>query len=72
MHNDHDHGEIHLPPPSIRPITMALGATLLAAGIVTSVWVVLLGLAIFIFGLGGWMWDDIQHDKAELAKKEQH
>ncbi len=63
MNQDHDHGEIHLPPPSIRPIIMAFGITILAAGIVTSIWMVLIGLLILVFGLGGWIWDDIQQDR---------
>jgi len=72
VHHEHEHDEIHMPPPSIRPITMALGTAIFAAGIVISLWVVLVGLVIFLIGLGGWIWDDIQHDKAALQNQEQH
>jgi hypothetical protein len=67
MHDHHEHGahgEVHLPPPSSRPIVMAFGITLFAAGLVTSIWLVVAGLLIFLFGLGGWIYDDIVQDKA--------
>lgn len=70
MSHDHDHSEIHLPPPSLRPITMAFGITLLAAGIVTSIWLFLVGLLIFVFGLAGWIWDDIQQDRSGIANNQ--
>jgi cytochrome c oxidase subunit 1 len=48
----HGHG-IHLPPPSIFPILMAAGITLMAAGFIGTftIWLTAAGLALFIFCL---------------------
>lgn len=67
----HDHGDghdelPHLPPPSIRPLIMAIGLMVIAFGIVyiahTIVGLILFlgGLLIFGIGLGGWIYDDIK------------
>ncbi|NJK79891.1 MAG: cytochrome c oxidase subunit 4 [Chloroflexaceae bacterium] len=49
----------HLPDPSIWPIIIALGISVLLTGIVINLLVILIGLAIFAFGLGGWIYQDI-------------
>ncbi|CCF86188.1 Cytochrome c oxidase, subunit I (fragment, part 2) [Nitrolancea hollandica Lb] len=48
----HGHG-IHLPPPSIYPILMAAGITLMAAGFIGTftIWLTAAGLALFVFCL---------------------
>jgi cytochrome c oxidase subunit 1 len=51
-HGGHGHG-IHLPPPSIYPILMAAGITLMGAGLIGTftIWLTAVGLALFIFSL---------------------
>jgi hypothetical protein len=46
--------EIEVPAPTAWPLTMALGATLLGAGLVTAGLVSLLGLVLFVAGAVGW------------------
>jgi len=63
---------VHLPPPSSRPLVLALGTTVISFGIVLrglaiqitdeiSIPIILvLGLLIFAWGLFGWIRDDYQ------------
>jgi hypothetical protein len=44
-----------LPKPTYAPATLAFGVTLAAAGVVTSFWVSLAGLILFILGLSHWI-----------------
>ncbi len=50
----------HMPDPSIWPIVIALGVSVLILGIALSLWVIAAGLAILLGGLGGWIYQDIQ------------
>ena len=45
----------HLPGPSVWPLTVGAGVTLLAFGVVTSVLLSLLGLLLLGYGLAGWI-----------------
>src|SRR5690349_19839599 len=60
----------HLPPPSVRPLYMAIGLMIVGFGLVylttppLGLILVLLGLAIFGFGLGGWIYDDVRAVRA--------
>lgn len=59
----------HLPDPSIFPLILALGMTLLALGTVLGLLVFGAGLVIFAIGLGGWLYEDTQtHLKARDNK----
>lgn len=65
--NGDDVGELpHLPPPSVRPLIMSVGLMTMAFGLVylttppVGLILVLVGLAIFGFGLGGWIYDDVR------------
>jgi len=53
-----------LPPPTVWPATLALGATLLAFGVVTSWIMSAVGLGLFLLGAGGWF-EDLRHDQFE-------
>lgn len=44
-----------LPKPTYAPATLAFGVTLAAAGVVTSFWVSLAGLILFILGISNWI-----------------
>lgn len=46
---------VEMPRATAWPIVLALGITLLAAGLVTSVALVAVGAGLFVFGLGGWI-----------------
>jgi hypothetical protein len=62
MHDDNvhapDHGDIHLPPPSIWPLILALGLAMLAMGLVFRGPVLIVGLATFLLSLLGWIFED--------------
>jgi cytochrome c oxidase subunit 1 len=60
----HDAGarpHIHLPAPSIWPVTLAAGITLLAFGVLTSIVFVLSGVALMAISLGGWV-QELRHE----------
>lgn len=50
---------VHLPDPSIWPIVIALGIAVLVNGIVLGLPVLVLGLLLIAFGIGGWIRQDI-------------
>jgi hypothetical protein len=53
-----------IPSRTVWPITLALGATLLAFGILTH-WVLsLAGLGFFLLGAGGWF-EDLRNDQLQ-------
>ena len=54
-HGWHEPLPLSLPKPTIWPLVLALGACLLAWGILTSWAISLLGLVLFATGLGGWI-----------------
>jgi len=47
--------EVELPRPTAWPIVLALGITLLGAGLATSLALVVVGAVLSVFGLGGWI-----------------
>ena len=49
----------HLPEPSIWPVTLALGVSIAAAGVVTHWLVVLSGALLTALALAGWIADAI-------------
>ena len=75
-----DDGEIpHLPPPSIRPLIIGIGLMFTGFGLVyvgpnTVVGLVLLGIALVVFGLGlgGWIYDDIREARRQQAEGGHH
>jgi plastocyanin len=48
---------VHIPPPSFRPLLVAIAATILVAGLVLGGWVLLFGFAAVVLTLLGWLWD---------------
>ncbi|HLJ67546.1 MAG TPA: cytochrome c oxidase subunit 4 [Chloroflexota bacterium] len=52
---------IHLPPPSIWPITTALGVALAGFGLVTAVVFSYLGLVVMAFGIVAWI-QELRHE----------
>jgi hypothetical protein len=53
-----------LPEPSIWPATLALAITFLVWGLVTSLIITGVGLALFAIALAGWI-RDIRHERAK-------
>ncbi len=54
----------HLPAPTLAPATLALGATLLLWGIVTSIIIVIVGAALTAGGLAVWI-REIRHERKQ-------
>jgi hypothetical protein len=46
--------EIHAPQPSVWPFTLAVGVSLIAAGVLTTVAISGIGLGIVFIALAGW------------------
>jgi hypothetical protein len=53
-----------IPAPTVWPITVALGATLLAFGILTHYILSIAGFALFVLGAGGWF-EDLRNDQLQ-------
>ncbi|MHB8631710.1 MAG: hypothetical protein ACYC9W_07265 [Candidatus Limnocylindria bacterium] len=49
---------IHMPPPSLSPVTIGVGATFIAFGILWSVILVGIGVLLLLIGLATWLIDD--------------
>ena len=49
--------EIHLPGPSLLPITVALGITLTVIGTTLGWWLSIIGLIVFVLSAGIWIRD---------------
>src|SRR5580692_421063 len=58
-------GSVELPAPTAWPIVLALGLTLLSAGLVTSPAVSVLGAILVVFACGGWFRDVLPREKHE-------
>lgn len=46
--------EIHLPAPSYWPIVLAFGLTLIAAGVVSTIIVSIVGVIVLLVAIAGW------------------
>src|ERR1700750_463614 len=67
--HEHSHSSeegVDLPIPTANPIIAAFGITLLAAGVVTSLIISLVGLIIGLIGAAGWFRDVFPTPKHEL------
>ena len=49
---------IHMPPPSLSPVTIGVGVTFISVGILWSVILVAIGLVLLLVGLATWLIDD--------------
>lgn len=54
--------QIHLPDPSIWPITLAFGLLLIALGIIFSRYISLVGIVILLAAIAGW----VQENRSEV------
>ncbi len=53
---------VHLPAPSIWPVILAFGVTLLAFGVIASLVFSAVGLALFVCALVGWV-GELRHEQ---------
>jgi hypothetical protein len=61
-----EHGEtLHLPAPTHWPIMLAFGFTLGVAGLVTTLWVTVVGVALVLAGCIGWFRQVLPHEVHE-------
>jgi hypothetical protein len=70
MHDEHLHNDpntIQLPRPTAWPLVMALGVSLLMAGLVTSIEIGILGLVLTIAGVIGWFLQVLPHEAHEAV-----
>jgi hypothetical protein len=58
---NHEHEEIHLPQPSVWPLTLGAGVSLMAFGVATSLALSAMGLALLVWGLVGWI-QELRYD----------
>jgi hypothetical protein len=49
---------IHMPPPSLSPVTIAVGVAFISFGILWSVILVGIGVVLLLVGLATWLIDD--------------
>ena len=49
---------IHMPPPSLSPVTIGVGVTLISFGILWSVILIGIGVLLLLIGLATWLIDD--------------
>lgn len=56
-------GRIALPASTAWPVTLAFGFTLLVAGLITSVSILILGAILLVAGCVGWFFDVFPHEK---------
>ena len=49
---------IHMPPPSLSPVTIAIGVTFISFGILWSVILIGIGVVLLLVGLATWLIDD--------------
>jgi hypothetical protein len=49
---------IHMPPPSLSPVIIAIGVTFISFGILWSVILVGIGVLLLLVGLATWLIDD--------------
>ena len=54
----HDEPQIHLPPPSMAPVTIGIGITILSFGLLYGLALLVIGGLIFLAGLAGWLIED--------------
>ena len=59
---------VHLPAPTAWPIVLALGVTLLFAGLLTSASVSILGTILIVTGCVGWFREVLPHENEEIVK----
>ena len=55
---DGSNTNVHLPSPSYFPIVLALGFPIIAYGIIYSLWLCIPGVALLVYGMVGWIFEN--------------
>ena len=67
-HDEDDHGhDIHLPDMSYYPFILAVGLTIIGAGLMTYIPVIIVGVVILLWGLIGWSMEPVNDPAPEGA-----
>jgi len=66
-HTPAPQGSIHLPSPTAWPMVLALGVSLMVAGLITHVLITLLGLVLLVVATVGWFRNVLPHESHELV-----
>ena len=64
---DHGHGDIHLPDMSYYPLILAVGLTIVAAGLMTYIPVIVIGAIVLVWGLLGWAYEPVNDPDPESS-----
>jgi hypothetical protein len=67
-HHQDGHAGVHMPLPTAWPIVLALGVTLIIAGMVTHVLISLLGLVLSVIAAIGWFRNVLPEEAAEIVE----
>ncbi len=60
-----------IPPPTLWPAFLALGATLLVWGLISSHLISLIGVVLFIISLVGWI-GNLRHERIQAKRSQGH
>lgn len=68
---------IHMPPPSLSPVTIGIGVTFISFGILWSVILVGIGVVLLLVGIATWLIDDARaytqaSDEGHRAAEDHH
>lgn len=58
----------HIPEPTYMPVVLALGLACILWGILTTYLISLVGLALFVVGISGWI-GDLRHERRHSGTK---
>jgi hypothetical protein len=67
-HNQDGHAGVHMPLPTVWPVVLALGVTLIIAGMVTHVAISTLGLVLSVISAVGWFRNVLPEEAAEIVE----
>lgn len=66
-HNQDGHAGVHMPLPTVWPVVLALGVSLLITGMVTHILVSALGLLLTVLAIVGWFRNVLPEEAAEIV-----
>lgn len=70
-HNQDGHAGVHMPLSTVWPVVLALGVTLIIAGMVTHVAISLLGLILSVIAAIGWFRNVLPEEAAEIIQPQE-
>ncbi len=61
---------LHMPRPSLWPLVLAIGLTMIMAGVISTLWVSLLGLGLLLIAIWRWTQENREVDPQEGGNEE--